>query len=47
MKNIIFTEAYLNREDAEIARDTFLEGYLDDLLNQDLFLIEDDIRYIN
>ena len=47
MTSIIFTEAYLNREWAEDARENFLERYLDDLLDQNLFLVEDDIKYIN
>lgn len=46
-KKVIYTEAFLNREDAEIARDLFLEEYLDDISTNELYLNEDEVKFIN
>lgn len=47
MTNIIFTESYLSKDAAEEARESFLDSYLDDVLNGELFLTEDEVKYIN
>lgn len=47
MKSYIYTNAFLNRQDAEHAREEFLKEYEMDIVYGKLVLAEDEIKYLN
>lgn len=47
MKSYIYTDAFLNRQDAANAREDFLKDYEMDIVQGKMILQEDEIKYLN
>lgn len=45
--NIVYTEAFLSRDQAEEARDNFMSEWEERLKNGELSILEDEVRYVN